>query len=773
MLPDRQHRETMMPSTVLFLAANPAVPELALGRECQTIEDRIRTARFRDQLRLRPRWAARPGDLLQALLEHEPVVLHFSGHGDGVRGLCFLDERGEIIHVSSDGLSQVIRAAGDCIKLVVLNACYTKVQAEALVAHVPCVIGMPHAIGDGAAIAYAANFYCAVAFGRSVANAHQCGLAALAVHSSGDIAVEDTRDLAAAEAALRREVPEMLTRPGVDARQIHIVPGAPATDSTSHAPADARVHVEITFDADMETFSEEALARTIGEVRRLTGARSVKIICVTKGSVKVTLSVDGVAAAKLRELRQDGRLDQMTGFAIKDVAGFEPIESYVDVRFVPPRAIEQEQGSSGLGSFDEVTPLRIAIRPRWGGRASHHLSARGRVGRFRLRASISDGFAQTYEAYDEQLDRRVMITVRPGLSELEAQRLAREARLLARLSHPNVAQLYEAGVDDGVGFFAMEFVAGVPLTRWLKSESALRTPRQLQREILRRFISAGRALEAAHAAGVVHGDFKPTNFWIRNDGRVCVTSFGVILSVPSSMSQGPATRGIAGTPRYMAPEQWRGECPDFCSDQFSFCVALYHALTGEFPFPGTTVSEIHAALKHGPVHIAGGARVPKRLELALRRGLSFEPSQRFASMGELLEQLEPRESRRHGRAAPWLAALFVVTGLAATGMVLMGVTPGEPLLASLAAVVLPAGMAAGYLLATRRTREGHNGSRERRPYDMTTNPDSRAKPRRKGSRRPRAAGGPQKVGPEEETTEQDPIDEGNDRRGSGARDLGR
>ena len=117
--------------TVLFLAANPVeLRSLQLDEECRAIEDKIRAARFREKLRFRSRWAARPDDLLQALHEDDPAVLHFSGHGAGAPGLCFLAEDGGVFYVNSDGLGQVIRAAGDSIQLVVLNACCTKVQAE-------------------------------------------------------------------------------------------------------------------------------------------------------------------------------------------------------------------------------------------------------------------------------------------------------------------------------------------------------------------------------------------------------------------------------------------------------------------------------------------------------------------------------------------------------------------------------------------------------------------------------------------------------------------
>jgi hypothetical protein len=210
----------MQPSTVLFLAANPAqVPLLQLGEECRAIEDKIRAAKFRDQIRFRSRWAARPDDLLQALNEDTPSVLHFSGHGAGDEGLYFQSEGGSALLVSADGLSQVMQAAGAGVMVVVLNACYSEVQAQALVAHVPCVVGMPDAIGDEAAIIYAASLYRALAFGKSVANAHQQGLAALALHSTGG----QTRHVKLAEPPLREPIPKLLIRPDTDADRVYIV----------------------------------------------------------------------------------------------------------------------------------------------------------------------------------------------------------------------------------------------------------------------------------------------------------------------------------------------------------------------------------------------------------------------------------------------------------------------------------------------------------------------------------------------------------------------
>src|ERR1041384_2045557 len=166
-------------ATLAFFAATPlGAPALEIGEEFRSIEHILRTARFRDQIVLRPWFAARPEDLLRALPENVSI-LHFSGHGAGSPGLCFHGS-----NVSTEALVQVARASEASLKVILLNACYSNVQAEHVVTSVPCIIAMSGVIADEAAIQYSTWFYYALASGRSVANAHQYGLAALELRST-------------------------------------------------------------------------------------------------------------------------------------------------------------------------------------------------------------------------------------------------------------------------------------------------------------------------------------------------------------------------------------------------------------------------------------------------------------------------------------------------------------------------------------------------------------------------------------------------------------
>ena len=185
---------------VLFLSANPvATPKLQLDEEIRQIGIKLRAAEYRDAFDFVPRFAARPDDLLQALLEHRPEIVHFSGHGSAAQQLIFVDDQGNEKPVTKEALVHLFRTLKDNIRLVLLNACSTRPQAEAIAETIDCTIGMRKPIGDEAAIVFAASFYRALGFGRSVKEAFELGKAALLLESIP----ED-------------KTPELLTRAGVD-----------------------------------------------------------------------------------------------------------------------------------------------------------------------------------------------------------------------------------------------------------------------------------------------------------------------------------------------------------------------------------------------------------------------------------------------------------------------------------------------------------------------------------------------------------------------------
>ncbi|MFZ5441228.1 MAG: protein kinase domain-containing protein, partial [Myxococcota bacterium] len=266
------------------------------------------------------------------------------------------------------------------------------------------------------------------------------------------------------------------------------------------------------------------------------------------------------------------------------------------------------------------------------------------VGRYVVLEFVGEGaMGRVYAAYDPVLDRKVALKLLHPLADGPSaqERLLREAKALAKVSHPHLVAVHDAGSFGDSVFLAMEFVEGQTLRAWLAA--AKRT----EAELVDVFAQAGRGLAAAHEAGLVHRDFKPENVLVGRDGRVRVSDFGLAreLSAPLPL-EGPTpirggaasthTGALVGTPAYMAPEQLGGERADERADQFAFCVALAEALGGGRPFPENTLAQVRAGPK-----LTASARLTK----VLTRGLSAEPAARYPSMSALLAALRPPARR--------------------------------------------------------------------------------------------------------------------------------
>jgi hypothetical protein len=185
----------MKKHTILFLAANPSgTSPLALDREARSIYVELERSGYRERFELETRWAAEPLDLLRELRKLRPTVVHYSGHG-GQNGLFFQAADGRAQVVSPAAIAETFGAAGASVKLVILNACYSEAQAEALVAHVDCVVGMEGPIPDDAARSFAIGFYGGLGERQSVAAAYKQGRAAISLEGSdGDIPRLKVRD---------------------------------------------------------------------------------------------------------------------------------------------------------------------------------------------------------------------------------------------------------------------------------------------------------------------------------------------------------------------------------------------------------------------------------------------------------------------------------------------------------------------------------------------------------------------------------------------------
>jgi hypothetical protein len=165
---------------VVFFAANPMnQSQLRLDEEIRLIEQKLRTSEFRDSVELVSKWAVRPDDLLQALNEHKPHIVHFSGHATDNGDIVFLDPEGNAKIVTIDAMVMLMRAMADNISIIIFNACFSERQAEAVIEYIDLAVGMNDSIGDDAARVFSAQFYSAIGFGRSVQEAFMQAKAAL------------------------------------------------------------------------------------------------------------------------------------------------------------------------------------------------------------------------------------------------------------------------------------------------------------------------------------------------------------------------------------------------------------------------------------------------------------------------------------------------------------------------------------------------------------------------------------------------------------------
>jgi hypothetical protein len=313
------------------------------------------------------------------------------------------------------------------------------------------------------------------------------------------------------------------------------------------------------------------------------------------------------------------------------------------------------------------------------------------VGRYTVLSLVGrGGMGEVYAAYDPQLDRRVALKLlRPRYelgNERAEGRLLREARAIARLSHPNVIAVYDAGrVGDRI-FVAMEYVDGQTLAAWLATK-----PRS-QREILEVFLGAAHGLTAAHASGLVHRDFKPHNVMVARDGTAHVTDFGLVQRLYADNDNDRGEPGaeaddgaldlsltrpgeLVGTPLYMSPEQFKLEPTDARTDQFSFCVALYQALYGEHPFltdARAGVGRLKADVVAGRIRpVPARDTVPSWIRRVVLRGLATNPEARWPSMQDLVAALERRlrPERERDPAVGSHERMLVFGGMSVLGVV--------------------------------------------------------------------------------------------------------
>jgi eukaryotic-like serine/threonine-protein kinase len=261
-------------------------------------------------------------------------------------------------------------------------------------------------------------------------------------------------------------------------------------------------------------------------------------------------------------------------------------------------------------------------------------------GRYQIVKEVGRGsMGVVYEALDPNIDRIVALKVLRQdriTSETFVKRFLKEARVIGRLSHPNIVTIYDVGEDQETVYIAMEFLHGVTLSDFIKDK------RLDAQEVVELGTQIAETLDYAHQKGVIHRDIKPSNIVVQPDSRIKITDFGIAHIDDASSTTQTQAGDILGTPAYMSPEQLQGQAIDGRSDIFSLGVILYELSTGHSPFGkgkglATVFNEIMELTPEEP--FKASPLIPHKLSDIIMKALNKEPDARFQSGWEMADAL--------------------------------------------------------------------------------------------------------------------------------------
>ncbi len=265
------------------------------------------------------------------------------------------------------------------------------------------------------------------------------------------------------------------------------------------------------------------------------------------------------------------------------------------------------------------------------------------LGRYKIKGVLGKGaMGLVYDGLDPRLDRRVAIktiqtaTLDEATAKHYAMRFKREVRAVAKVSHPNIVQVYDFGTEGELAYIVMEYIQGKELKDALDAKQRFDLP-----TIFRMMGELLGALELAHAAGVIHRDIKPANVMIDAKGHVKLADFGV-ARVTDPDAEGEATRmgAVIGTPSYMSPEQTQGQPIDHRTDIFSAGIVFYQLVTGQKPFEGTGWALAKKIIQDDPVWPSALVEVPPAFDRVVARALAKQAEQRYQSARKFADDLK-------------------------------------------------------------------------------------------------------------------------------------
>jgi hypothetical protein len=300
---------TMTSDKILILTANPrGTAKLRLDEEVRDIKEGLRQAKERDRFIIESEWAVRPRDIRRAILHSKPQVIHFSGHGSEDGGLAFENEVGQVQLLHPEALSGLFDLFSEYVKCVLLNACYSEIQADAIVQHVDFVIGMNREIGDRAAIEFSVGFYDALGAGYSVEIAYKFGcnaiqMAGIAEHSTPVLKSKNNLPTTLDTKSSSLENPR---------------PEDPITRSLN-LELSSRVVYAFVVSGSIDEVSKQKLEVVVAHLREITGDTSLTLLKIESGSIRLVVKGSPEGFRKLKSLVESGQLTEILDMSVQGV----------------------------------------------------------------------------------------------------------------------------------------------------------------------------------------------------------------------------------------------------------------------------------------------------------------------------------------------------------------------------------------------------------------------------------------------------------------------
>jgi serine/threonine-protein kinase len=435
--------------------------------------------------------------------------------------------------------------------------------------------------------------------------------------------------------------------------QIPILPAAQGTPSEPDAEA---TRILTSTEEEMARHLASQMAASLADqLAREASARQAAELADTEGLTAIPISPQ--RAAELAALAA-AAATQVKQRAPAASAAQRPVEStdtqFPSTQFSPPTRATAVAAPTATGTPTAMTPPRGSSTLPGRGSANENTTlphgglgsmAEGQmrqVGRYQVKSRLGrGGMATVYRAHDPSIGRDVAIKfLHASLCEDEdcRMRFLREARAAGGLSHPNIVVVHDVGEIERRPYMAMELIDGSPLSDKLETTRCLPV-----REVVIIGLQLARALEYAHARGIVHRDIKPGNIMILADGQtIKVADFGIAHMDDGNTEQRTMVGAVMGTPQYMSPEQTRGDKVDGRSDLFSAGIVLYQLLAGERPFRGESLVAVATkiATEDPPPLNQKRPEVPASLRRVIDRCLAKKPEQRYQTGKEVAEALQ-------------------------------------------------------------------------------------------------------------------------------------